>query len=193
VFIQSHHSRDSYSRHRNTARYQRIQVTSAPATVSTTRTKWNCARVTRINKSVIYAYMQTILSSMPYTLFVTICRDLFYFQWFVMRDDWSFYWYWWNCWPSLFKLSLHKLLTDDVDIRSMPILNFIQHTQCTYLRLVMWVSCGFSIVVTPYSSYHHDCKWPLKWNIFSWFFLFIYYMHVKAFIKIWCPRGNLGK
>jgi hypothetical protein len=77
-----------------------------------------------------------------------ICRGLFYFQWFVMRDDWSFYWYWWNCWPSLFKLSLHKLLTDDVDIRSMPILNYIQHTQCTHLRLVIWVSCGFSIVET---------------------------------------------
>jgi hypothetical protein len=77
-----------------------------------------------------------------------IYRGLFYFQWFVMRDDWSFYWYWRNCWPSLFKLSLHKLLTDDVDIRSMPILNYIQHTQCTHLRLVIWVSCGFSVVET---------------------------------------------
>jgi len=156
--------------HRNTARYQRIQVTSH-LLPSQQQEQSETARVTRINKSVIYACMQTILSSMPYTLFVTICRDLFYFQWFVMRDYWSFYWYWWNCWPSLFKLSLHKLLTDDVDIRSMSILNYIQHTQCTHLRLVIWVSCGFSIVVTPYSSYHHDCKWPLKWNIFSWFFL----------------------
>jgi hypothetical protein len=41
-------------------------------TVSTARTKGKCARVTRINKSVIYAYIQTILSPMPYTLFVTI-------------------------------------------------------------------------------------------------------------------------
>jgi hypothetical protein len=107
-------------------------------------------------------------------LCLTICRDRFYVQWFVMRDYWSFYWYWWNCWPSLFKLSLHKLLTDDVDIRSMPILNYIQHTQCTHLRLVIWMSCGFSIVVTPYSSYHQFKQWwstippiSIKWSIIS--------------------------
>ena len=59
VFIQSHHSRE---------------LLKAPeyGTVSTTRTKWKCARVTRVNKSVIYAYIQTILSLMLYTLFVTI-------------------------------------------------------------------------------------------------------------------------
>jgi hypothetical protein len=53
---------------------QSRQLLKAPeyGTVSTTRTKWKCARVTRINKSVIYAYIQTILSPMPYTLFVTI-------------------------------------------------------------------------------------------------------------------------
>jgi len=22
-----------------------------------------------------------------------------------MRGNWSFSWYWWKCWPSLFKLS----------------------------------------------------------------------------------------
>ena len=29
----------------------------------------------------------------------------FYVQWFEVRGDCSFCWYWWNCWPSLFKLS----------------------------------------------------------------------------------------
>ena len=26
-----------------------------------------------------------------------------------VRGDWSFCWYWWNCWPSLFKLSFHNI------------------------------------------------------------------------------------
>jgi hypothetical protein len=35
-----------------------------------------------------------------------ICRVLlFCVQWMKMRGDCSFCWYWWNCWPSLFKLS----------------------------------------------------------------------------------------
>jgi hypothetical protein len=25
-----------------------------------------------------------------------------------VRGDCSFHWYWWNCWPSLIKLSFHK-------------------------------------------------------------------------------------
>jgi len=28
--------------------------------------------------------------------------------WVEVRGDCSFYWYWWNCWPSLFKLSFHN-------------------------------------------------------------------------------------
>ena len=31
-------------------------------------------------------------------------------SWVKMRGDCSFCWYWWNCWPSLFKLSIHKFL-----------------------------------------------------------------------------------
>jgi len=33
-----------------------------------------------------------------------ICSDLFYVQWVEERCDCSFSWYWWNYWPSLFKL-----------------------------------------------------------------------------------------
>ena len=32
----------------------------------------------------------------------------FYVQWFELRGDCSLCWYWWICWPSLFKLSFHK-------------------------------------------------------------------------------------
>jgi len=30
-------------------------------------------------------------------------------QCFEVRGHCSFCWYWWNCWPSLFKLSIHNL------------------------------------------------------------------------------------
>ena len=32
----------------------------------------------------------------------------FYVQWFEVRGNRSFCWFWWNCWPSLFKLSFHS-------------------------------------------------------------------------------------
>jgi hypothetical protein len=34
---------------------------------------------------------------------------LFYVQWFDVGGDCSIYWYWWNYWPSPFKLSIHKI------------------------------------------------------------------------------------
>ena len=35
-----------------------------------------------------------------------IFHGLFHIQWFKVRGDCSFCWYWWNCWPSLFKRGL---------------------------------------------------------------------------------------
>ena len=32
------------------------------------------------------------------------CHGLFYVQWFEVRGCYSFCWYWWNCWPSPFKV-----------------------------------------------------------------------------------------
>ena len=37
------------------------------------------------------------------------CLGLLYVQWFKVTDDCSFYWYWWNCWPSLIKTSLYNI------------------------------------------------------------------------------------
>jgi len=34
--------------------------------------------------------------------------DLFCVQWMKMRGACSYYWYWWNYWPSMFKLSFNK-------------------------------------------------------------------------------------
>ena len=42
------------------------------------------------------------LRHMSWSFFVCI-------QWVKMRGDCSFCWYWWNCWPSLFNLSFHKM------------------------------------------------------------------------------------
>jgi len=41
---------------------------------------------------------------------IHVCLGLFYLQCVEIRDDCSFCWCWWNCWPSLFKLSFHKVL-----------------------------------------------------------------------------------
>jgi hypothetical protein len=35
----------------------------------------------------------------------------FYVQWFQVRGDCLFCWYWWNCWSSLYKLSFHNVFT----------------------------------------------------------------------------------
>ena len=37
-----------------------------------------------------------------------ICRVLSCFQWVKVKGVCSFCWYWWNCWPLLFKLSFHN-------------------------------------------------------------------------------------
>jgi hypothetical protein len=37
------------------------------------------------------------------------CRSFFCVQWFEVRGGCSFCWYWWNCWPSLFKLSFPSI------------------------------------------------------------------------------------
>jgi len=36
-----------------------------------------------------------------------IFRALLCDQLYEMRDNWSFCWCWWNCWPLLFKLCFH--------------------------------------------------------------------------------------
>jgi len=37
-----------------------------------------------------------------------MCRGLSCVQWFEARGGFSFCWYWWNCWPALFKHSFHN-------------------------------------------------------------------------------------
>jgi hypothetical protein len=44
--------------------------------------------------------------------FNIICCGLFYVQCFEVRGYCSFCWYWWNCRPSLFKLSFYNISDD---------------------------------------------------------------------------------
>jgi hypothetical protein len=53
-----------------------------------------------------YSYSSTSPKSPPLFLCLSQGRTLIS----NMRGDCSFCWYWWNCWPSLFKLSFHKQL-----------------------------------------------------------------------------------
>jgi hypothetical protein len=39
------------------------------------------------------------------SIFNVLCHGLLYIQWFEVRNDCWFCRYWWNCWPSLLKLS----------------------------------------------------------------------------------------
>ena len=43
-----------------------------------------------------------------------IYRVFFSVQWFEVRGDYSFCWYWWNCWSSHFILSFHRVVERDV-------------------------------------------------------------------------------
>jgi len=38
----------------------------------------------------------------------SMCHGLYCVQWSEVLGDCSFCWHWWNCWPSLFKLSFHS-------------------------------------------------------------------------------------
>ena len=72
------------------------------------------ALVLRYKFLFIFALLFSVTSNSP--LFVKIkiwisidiCRGIFtfYVQWVEVRGDCSLCWYWWNYWPSQFKLSL---------------------------------------------------------------------------------------
>ena len=65
-----------------------------------------------------------------------ICHELFCVQWVKVRGGCLFCWYWWNCWPSLFKLSFHHLSADNcIKIHSVfKIINY-------FLTFVSWRIC----------------------------------------------------
>jgi len=46
----------------------------------------------------------------------TSCRGLFCAKWVELGGDCLFCWYWWNCWPSLFKLSFHNFFSNRTDL-----------------------------------------------------------------------------
>ena len=54
-------------------------------------------------------------------------------QWVKVRNDRSFCWYWWNCWPSLFILSFHsEILNNTISVHSIRVVFvvvFIGHLQ----------------------------------------------------------------
>ena len=48
---------------------------------------------------MIHVYGLDFQHHMSWSLFCSVSE---------VRGDCSFHWYWWNCWPSLIKLSFHK-------------------------------------------------------------------------------------
>ena len=49
-----------------------------------------------------------------------------------VRGDCSFCWYWRNCWPSLFKLSFHKLYSKNGKIKLKSTVNFLVYFHISY-------------------------------------------------------------
>jgi hypothetical protein len=73
-----------------------------------------------------------------------ICRAMFYFQWVEVRGDCPFYWYWWKCWPSLFKHS--------------------NHNQCVNISTVLAVNTS----ITKGIQYDHLGNLPLFIRHYKW-------------------------
>jgi hypothetical protein len=49
-----------------------------------------------------------IFASVPTQNLDFQCHGLFSVQWIEVRGDYWFCWYWWNCWPSVFKFPFHN-------------------------------------------------------------------------------------
>ena len=60
-------------------------------------------------------------------------------QWVKVRGDNSLCWYWWNCWPSLFKLSFHNF-------------NWIKHYQYMYYDLILILFLVFNATFSNISA-----------------------------------------
>ena len=70
-----------------------------------------------------------------------ICRGFFCcIQWLKVRADWSFCYYWWNCWPSLFRLSFHKWATKPYLLYASP------YNRCCFLSLTQQFIWSFRIM-----------------------------------------------
>jgi len=48
------------------------------------------------------------LSQAKIWISICICQDIFVFNDIEAKGSCSHCWYWWNCWPALFKLSFHN-------------------------------------------------------------------------------------
>ena len=72
--------------------------------------------------------------------FPTSCHNLSLFcvQRVKVRDDCLFCWYWWNCWPSPFKLSFHKTLENSPQKNLHKILHLKLFLTLNWLQSKNW-------------------------------------------------------
>ena len=72
---------------------------------------------------LIYLWAYEIQNVLMYNvrppISIIISRGIFFFNvyWFRMGGGCSFCWYWCNCWPSLFKLSFHRIENSSMSIK----------------------------------------------------------------------------
>ena len=119
-----------------------LQVPSKTQTVKITQllrndhVTLNMLKVTRI----------TTGPEFPTSLVVVYC----FVSWFKVRDGCSFSWYWWNCWPSLFKLwysccSIFRFLCSVLQIVVCPFALFL-------LAIVLSVLSHLRLLITSLVS-----------------------------------------
>ena len=93
-----------------------------------------------------------------------ICCDPLCVRWVKMRCDYLFCWYWWNWWPSLFKLSYLNIL-----------IVVIQMYLCSYLyvKFLFYLHCPPATYLTPAQHHKIIVQWwyTCKNDIWLNFFL----------------------
>ena len=99
-----------------------------------------------------------------YCISSTICCILFCVPWLKVRDG---CWYWWNCWPSLFKLSLHHLLVNRtslwsilITIKNIPV-SIISRQSVLLMEVKWWLLNAKWAIFQPY--YGQNKLHPMRW------------------------------
>ena len=79
-------------------------------------------------------------------------------QWSLVRSKCSFCWYWWNCWPSLFKLIVHE------GIRSVNFLFMREYASLTIIQSVILISLSVHQQINVYRFHWWKMLWQLAYS-----------------------------
>jgi len=94
------------------------------------------------------------------------CCGFFYVQWVKVGCDCSFCWHWWNCWPSLFKLSFR---------------NYVYRFTKTIYEALCCYKC-ISLVTSLREHTHFFGRRLLYWNFkYIMFITLVFFLQIFSF------------